>query len=165
MTVQVHYAGFWRRVGATLIDVVLFTFIAGLLQFVLHGVPPLQPQADAEINVWSVRHLFEQLAMLVVTVVLWVKLLGTPGKLLLSCHVVDARTYGPLNLKQALLRYIAYLASMLPLFAGFVWVACDKRKQALHDKIAHTVVIVESGIETDDEANKSLEQLVKEASQ
>jgi uncharacterized RDD family membrane protein YckC len=30
---------------------------------------------------------------------------------------------------------------MLPLFAGFAWIAVDRRKQGFHDKIARTVVI------------------------
>ena len=45
---------------------------------------------------------------------------------------------------------------------GFLWVARDKRKQAFHDKIANTVVLYKSGIETDDESQKSLEQLMGE---
>ena len=40
-------------------------------------------------------------------------------------------------------RYFGYLVSSLPLFLGFAWIAIDRRKQALHDKIAGTRVIYE----------------------
>jgi uncharacterized RDD family membrane protein YckC len=33
--------------------------------------------------------------------------------------------------------------SILTLGIGFLWIAIDRRKQGLHDKIAHTVVIRE----------------------
>jgi len=76
-------------------------------------------------------------------VIFWLKFLGTPGKLLLGCQVVDARSGGPLRTGQALLRYLAYFVSALPLGLGFLWIAFDKRKQGFHDKIAKTVVVLE----------------------
>ncbi len=99
---------------------------------------------------------------LLLTVILWIKFLGTPGKLLLDCQVVDAESLEPMSIKQAILRYVAYLASILPLFLGFLWVARDKRKQGFHDKIADTIVLYKAGIEADDESSKSLEQLMGE---
>jgi uncharacterized RDD family membrane protein YckC len=60
------------------------------------------------------------------------------------------------------LRYAAYLASILPLMLGFLWVARDPRKQGFHDKIANTVVLYRAGVEVDDESSKSLEQLMGE---
>jgi uncharacterized RDD family membrane protein YckC len=100
--------------------------------------------------------------VLVVTVGLWLKFLGTPGKLLLECQIVDADTFLPMTSKQAVLRYAAYLASILPLMLGFLWVARDPRKQGFHDKIANTVVLYRAGVEVDDESSKSLEQLMGE---
>ena len=74
----------------------------------------------------------------------WIKLGATPGKLLLDCRVVDATTLQPLNWKKALLRCLAYVASALPIYLGFVWIAVDKRKQGLHDKLAGTLVLHEA---------------------
>lgn len=147
-----QYAGFWRRTGATLIDSVLFTVIVGLLM----GPVIL----DAEL--FTVEGLLRTTAGFLLTVILWLKFLGTPGKLLLDCQVVDADSFKPMSVKQASLRYVAYLASILPFFLGFLWVAWDKRKQAFHDKIANTVVLYKSGIESDDESKKSLKQLMGE---
>lgn len=101
-------------------------------------------------------------ASFALTVFLWLKFLGTPGKLLLECQVVDADSFKPLSLKQAVVRYVAYLVSFLPLLLGFLWVARDARKQGFHDKIANTVVLYGAGIEADDESRKSLAQLMGE---
>lgn len=159
-----HYAGFWRRAGAHAIDAVLFTLIVGVLQMLVNGLPDLnQTVQPDQVRIWTSGNVIEQVAMLGITVVLWVRFLGTPGKLLLSCQVVDANTGGPLTFKQALLRYLGYFLSMLPLFLGFLWVAWDKRKQGFHDKLAGTVVIIDGGTEVDDESAKSLEQLMEEA--
>ncbi|NOX91816.1 MAG: RDD family protein [Gammaproteobacteria bacterium] len=147
-----QYAGFWRRVAATLIDSFLFAIIIGLLM----GSVIM----DAEL--FTGEGLLRTMTGFLLTIILWVKFLGTPGKLLLDCQVVDADSFKPMSIKQAALRYVAYLASILPLFLGFLWIARDKRKQAFHDKIANTVVLHKADIEADDESKKSLEQLMGE---
>jgi uncharacterized RDD family membrane protein YckC len=139
-------------VGATLIDSFLFTIIISLL------AGPFFMSAE----LLTPEGLLRTAISLLLTIVLWLKFLGTPGKLLLDCQVVDADSFKPMSIKQATLRYVAYLASMLPLLLGFLWVARDKRKQAFHDKIANTVVLYKAGIEADDESAKSLEQLMGE---
>jgi uncharacterized RDD family membrane protein YckC len=148
----VQYAGFWRRVGATIIDSVIYTVLIGLI------AGPVIVNAE----LLTGEGLLRMAVTLLLTVVLWLKFLGTPGKLLLECQVVDADSFGPMSVKQAAIRYVAYLASFLPLLLGFLWVARDKRKQAFHDKIANTVVVYKAGIEADDESDKSLEQLMAE---
>jgi len=146
------YAGFWRRVGAALLDSIIFTVLFGL---VLGSV-----YLNAEF--WSIEGLLTNALWLGLTAWLWVKFLGTPGKLLLDCQVVDAQTFEPLRPRQALLRYFAYIVSLLPLGLGFLWIAWDKRKQSFHDKIANTVVLHEAGLEADDESQKTLSTLMAE---
>lgn len=164
MAGDVHYAGFWRRLAAALIDRALFVVVWGVLQLLAYGLPApdaVMANGGGGINV-SVGGLLQELVLFVVTLVLWVRLTGTPGKLLMGCHVVDAETMGPLNLRQAALRYLGYFVSALPLFAGFAWIAFDKRKQGFHDKLANTAVILNPGFELNDESAKSLDQLLKE---
>jgi len=147
-----HYAGFWRRVAATLIDSLLFTIIVSLI------AGPVFVSAE----IFTTEGLLRSAIGLLLTLILWIKFLGTPGKLLLECQVVDAQSLESMSIKQAALRYVAYLASIAPLLLGFLWVARDKRKQAFHDKIANTVVLYRAGIESDDESTKSLAQLMGE---
>ena len=55
--------------------------------------------------------------------------------------VVDERTGLTPGVGQSIVRYVAYFASIIPFFLGFLWIAVDKKKQGWHDKIAKTVVI------------------------
>lgn len=147
-----QYAGFWRRTAASLIDSIIFMVLMGLL------LGPAFMGAD----IMTLEGLARTAVVLLITVGLWLKFLGTPGKLLLECQIVDADSLQPMTHKQALMRYVAYLASIAPLMLGFLWVAYDVRKQGFHDKIANTVVLFQAEIEADDESIKSLEQLMGE---
>lgn len=71
----------------------------------------------------------------------WIKKQATPGKLMLSAKIVDARTGDKPKASQYIVRYLAYYLSAIALCLGSVWVAFDKRKQGWHDKLAGTVVI------------------------
>jgi uncharacterized RDD family membrane protein YckC len=55
--------------------------------------------------------------------------------------VIDAVSGDAIGTRQALLRYLGYFLSILPLGLGFLWIAWDARKQGWHDKLAGTVVI------------------------
>lgn len=152
-----RYAGFWRRFAATLIDSFLYSILSLLLVYLLYGPAYFQGVTDRGGRFYGLGELIiNWLLPLLVTVFFWVRFLGTPGKLLMSCQVVDARSGTALSVGQALLRYVSYLVSLLPLGLGFLWIIWDKRKQGFHDKIAKTVVILE------DESQKSLEELEKE---
>lgn len=147
-----RYAGFWRRAAAAMFDSMIFFFLTGLL------LGPDYVKAET----FTFEGLVMDGLMMLVTVALWIKFLGTPGKLLLGCQVVDADSFEPLSVKQALIRYLGYFVSMLPLMLGFLWIAWDPRKQGFHDKLAKTVVLFNAGIELDDESDKSLDQLLGE---
>ena len=83
-----------------------------------------------------------ELLIAAITIVFWKRWAGaTPGKRLLGIHVVDAKSLGEINNKQAIIRYIGYIASSIPLGIGFFMVAFHKEKRALHDLLAGTVVI------------------------
>ena len=169
-----EYAGFWLRVLATVIDMLLFSLISGFVHFLFFGntvinVLPTEVVSSSSIQLAGSINWVEQGIITVVTIFMWIKFLGTPGKLILACRVVDAKTHQPLNIGQAVLRYVAYIVSVLPLFLGILWIAVDKRKQGFHDKIAGTVVILESASvhsaysDKNDESQKTLQQLMAEA--
>ena len=48
---------------------------------------------------------------------------------------------GRLSVGRSLLRTLAYLVSLIPLFAGFLWVAVDPQRRAWHDHIAGSQVV------------------------
>ncbi len=117
---------------------------------------------SAEAGFWSLHGIAQAILSLIITVAFWVTLLGTPGKLLMGCQVVDATSAHPMTLRQAVLRYLGYYVSALPLGLGFLWIAWDTRKQGFHDKIANTVVLYDVQPRTGDESRKSLRQLMSE---
>ncbi|MBM3345721.1 MAG: RDD family protein [Betaproteobacteria bacterium] len=133
------YVGFWKRVAASLIDnLAVFAVILPVLVAV-HGTSYF---SKAKGGLAGPVDFLLQVVFPAVAVILFWKFRGaTPGKMLVSARVVDAKTLGPLSSGQAIGRYFAYFVSILPLMLGFLWVAFDKRKQGFHDKLAGTVVI------------------------
>ena len=77
----------------------------------------------------------------VAVVLFWLYRQATPGKMLVSARVVDAKTGNSLSVGQSIGRYLAYFVSTIPLCLGFLWIAFDLRKQGWHDKLAGTVVV------------------------
>ncbi|MGD9390108.1 MAG: RDD family protein [Thioalkalispiraceae bacterium] len=155
---SVHYAGFWRRLVALLLDLVLFYLVSAPFMYLMIGHDYLFWLAGNEFqlqNVSSVPFFLLDLVLLVCVFVFWITLSATPGKMVMGCQIVDANSLEPIRYKQALIRLLGYFVSALPVYLGFAWAAFDKRKQALHDKLANTLVVYQS----DDYANQSLQQL------
>ncbi|MHB1950737.1 MAG: RDD family protein [Acidiferrobacteraceae bacterium] len=154
---RVHYAGFWRRFAASLLDTVVLllpisllmpastaatrSLIRSLLERLNAALAGVQPAALPWRRLIMVTGP-QTLASTVAIVIFWVTVLGTPGKLLLRCRVVDARSGKRLSIRQAIVRNLAYVLSLLPLGLGFLWIAWDPRKQGFHDKLAGSIVIV-----------------------
>jgi uncharacterized RDD family membrane protein YckC len=155
---DIAYAGFWRRLTAFILD--SFLFGAGItpLLVILYGRNYFYWH-EQNTDLFAFYGVADSLLTLVLPLVLiitfWVKLGATPGKLLMDCQVVDAATLQPPGWKQATLRCFAYAISAVLLYLGFLWIAFDKRKQGLHDKLAKTLVLHRG----DDYANDSLAKL------
>ena len=159
LTESIVYAGFWRRLAAVLVDtLIVLPVIAALVYLLSDGNISLEAlNADPLAFYNPSASLAMELAIMALVIFFWVRFCGTPGKLLLGCQIVDANSGQPLTISRAILRYIAYLISALPLMLGFLWIAFDRRKQGFHDKIARSVVIIE------DESAKPLQQLQQES--
>jgi uncharacterized RDD family membrane protein YckC len=143
-----HYAGFWIRVLAAIIDGIIVAVIDGIVQFLLLGQmmrTMVQQQATPT----------DALGMLSAAGVVWVvdtaigacyeaffisKLGATPGKMALSLKVVRPNG-GPVDLGRAFGRYFGKLLSAIILLIGYIMVAFDKEKRGLHDMICDTRVI------------------------
>lgn len=157
---NLQYAGFWRRLLAFILDSFLFSAVVAPLLVLFYGRDYFY-WSSAQTGMFAMYGLVDFLLTTLLPIVLiigfWVRLGATPGKLLLDCRVVDANTLLPLSWKKALLRCIAYAASALPLYLGFIWIAVDKRKQGLHDKLAKTLVLHQA----DDYAREPLSKLLE----
>ncbi|CAK0761890.1 RDD domain-containing protein [Gammaproteobacteria bacterium] len=141
---DVRYAGFWRRLAAAVIDIAILVPVLMLLLYLMYGMAYFEWMAtrtDPLAVYGNGDAIISNLLPMVVAIYFWMRYLGTPGKLLLGCHLVDAKSGAPLRLRQAIFRNIGYLVSLFTFGLGFLWIAWDARKQGFHDKIAGSVVI------------------------
>ena len=136
---QVEYAGFWLRVGAALIDSILVFLVIVPLLAAIYGWNYFL-RADAGFSD-PLDILINWLLPAFAVTVFWLKAQATPGKMAVSCRVVDAKTGNTISIGQALIRYLGYFVSTIPLGLGLIWVGIDARKQGWHDKMAGTVVV------------------------
>ncbi len=135
---ELVYAGFWIRVGATLIDAVL---IALLTLPVLHGIYGADYWESEAIVQGPADFLISWVMPALGIILFWIYKQATPGKMAVSAQIVDARTGRKASNAQYIGRYFGYIVAALPLGLGIIWVAFDRRKQGWHDKLAGTIVI------------------------
>lgn len=137
-TDNMEYVGFWARVGATLIDSLLIVAITLPLLFLIYGAnyflseETIKGPADV---------LISYVLPTVAVIAFWHLKQATPGKMLLGAKIVDAKTGLPPATGKLVIRYFAYIISLIPLGLGYFWIAFDPKKQAWHDKLAGTVVV------------------------
>jgi uncharacterized RDD family membrane protein YckC len=134
-----RYAGFWIRLVAFAIDTVLLMAVTLPLLLWVYGLQYLDPQGPKIHG--PMELLISYVLPAVAAIVFWKYKSATPGKMIVSARIVDAKTGGRLSNAQCLIRYFAYLVSLLPVGLGFLWIAVDRRKQAWHDKLAGTLVV------------------------
>jgi uncharacterized RDD family membrane protein YckC len=136
-----RYAGFWLRLGASIIDIIVLLAIIVPIEIAIFGREYLALAMEGKtlsVDIWT------QLVLpLLAMIVLWRYRSATPGLMLLSAKIVDAKTLAPATVGRLTVRAVVLLLMWLlfiPLI-GVLWIAFDKRKQGWHDKIAGTVVV------------------------
>lgn len=137
---EFQYVGFWARTLAAIIDTVLMMLVIFPLLITIYGwayfdvtqTGVVAGAADIVIS-WVLPPL--------AIIAFWLIKQATPGKMMVSAKIVDAKSGEPASTGQLIGRYFAYYLAMLPLFLGIIWVGIDKRKQGWHDKLAGTLVI------------------------
>jgi uncharacterized RDD family membrane protein YckC len=125
ITAAMPRAGFWVRMGALFLDILLIGFATSLLHPFGNG------------HMWGDFHI---VVLAIYGAVMW-KLRGTTvGGIVFDLHVVrlDGR---PLDWETAIVRALGCFLSLAVVFLGFIWIAFDDNRQAWHDKIAGTVVV------------------------
>lgn len=165
-----RYAGFNRRMLAATIDSVLvMIFLAPVIDWALvmmYGeisvdLPNFMQQLSMENDPQKLMALFHQnivasgllrrwlentfwqTAILAsATGICWHFWSATPGKMLLGCKVLDAKTLGPMSFKQIIVRLLGYIVSTVFLFFGFFWIGFNKQHRGWHDCMANTLVII-----------------------
>jgi uncharacterized RDD family membrane protein YckC len=112
-------AGFWIRMGALMIDIVLISVIVGILD--LSGETFIVALAAYGALMWKLKS-------------------TTIGGLVCGLKVVR-RDGGEINWDTAIVRALGCFLSMVVAGLGFLWIVFDEDRQAWHDKIAGTLVV------------------------
>jgi uncharacterized RDD family membrane protein YckC len=110
--------GFWSRLCATLIDLILIGLLVAFLQRISWFIP-----------IWVGYH-----------VAMWAWRGTTIGGIVFGLRLarLDGR---PVDLPVALIRSLSSFLSALALFLGFFWAGWTRKKQAWHDLIAGTMIV------------------------
>ncbi len=137
MSNKYEYAGFWIRVGAAILDLIIF--IVALIPIAI--IFDWETAYSSNLN--STADWVWQLIWAVFYIFCWVKFAGTPGKRLLRLKILDEKTGENITVGQGVIRYVGSIISALVLLIGIIWVAFDSKKQGWHDKMARTVVVRE----------------------
>jgi len=133
-----QYVGFWKRLLAFFIDSLVILAVIIPLLLAVYGSQYFARTEPGFVGVWDV--LIQIVLPMIAVIVFWRYRGATPGKMLLSAKIVDAKTLGPPSTGQLIGRYFAYIVSSI-FMLGFLWIAFDKRKQGWHDRLAGTAVI------------------------
>ena len=155
----VHYAGFWRRFLAHVIDRLILGVINALLVLlfflnVLRNIADLCT-SNCDLDLIAFPATLVSLLLSVVWLAILVQVIyflycagfessrsqATPGKMALGIIVTDGR-YQRITFARALGRNLGKIISGLILMIGFIMAGLTARKQALHDLLADCVVIL-----------------------
>jgi uncharacterized RDD family membrane protein YckC len=150
-TAHHHFAGFWSRAAARIIDLLIIIAAFNLIYLV--------DRLGADAGLWtgmglgegnwtgagfSMANVFRGLFFLTFPVFYYVYLHAmygqTFGKMALKIKVVN-EDETPLDYRKAFLRWLGYFLCDLTFYIGYLWAAFDPRKQGLHDKVCKTVVV------------------------
>ena len=148
--VERHYAGFWIRAVASVIDDLIVMLISlGLTLSALYAIyfaTNPAPTFGAAFTGWFINTV-NFAAMLAVSLPYYIgfhwRYGWTPGKRLFRIRVIRESDGGNLSFGRSSGRYFAQILSTLPFGAGYLMAALNKKKQALHDALAGTVSIFE----------------------
>jgi uncharacterized RDD family membrane protein YckC len=137
---HVVYAGFWKRVAASVIDSLAIGIPVGIVAAILGGL------AGGGFSSLETFNAVQTLSSYLLGAIAFAwfhssaGLLATPGKLAVGIKVV--RTDGDkITFLRGFGRYWAYLLSSLLLCIGLIMAAFTERKQGLHDLMCDTLVV------------------------
>lgn len=151
MTNKIKYAGFWRRLSASLVDMLITTpvlisifYLFGLEKYMMipleHDAYSLIENQKTSFN----RNIIDTISIIITAsysiIFISSKYKATPGKMLFGVYIVDIDG-NKLSGKRATARFFASILSLLLFAVGLIMIAFTKEKTALHDVICKTRVV------------------------
>jgi uncharacterized RDD family membrane protein YckC len=138
----VQYAGFWRRLGAAIID----GLIVGAVTLVIYLVLIVGGISTGGIAGFFIGY-FIAYALAIILGWLYYALMessakqATLGKMALGIIVTDAQGQG-VSFARATGRHFGKILSGIILYIGYIMIAFTAKKQGLHDILADCLVVV-----------------------
>jgi uncharacterized RDD family membrane protein YckC len=126
---SVQYAGFWNRVGAALLDIIIFAIPIEIISGLIFGF-----DNNVSSNLVTFIASFFYTALMESS-----SKQGTLGKIIIGIKVTDLNG-DRIAFGRAAGRYFASIMSVLTLGIGFMMAGWTRKKQTLHDMIANTLV-------------------------
>jgi uncharacterized RDD family membrane protein YckC len=140
---KLEYAGFWIRFVAVIIDGIIIGVVNMVLSFaILGGAVGMGGGLSEGFGLMLVVYYLIIIGIGVAYYALMESSArqATLGKMAVGIKVGDAETGGRISALNAVGRYLSKFISGIILCIGYIMAAFDPKKQALHDKIAGTIV-------------------------
>jgi uncharacterized RDD family membrane protein YckC len=137
--VPVRYGGFWRRFAAYVIDIILVYIISFVVGLVV-GLILVFARVNSDLITVAAAVVGVAIALLYYPLQESSEAQATLGKRALDVKVTDLNGQR-ISFLRALGRMFAKLLSGLLFCIGYIMAAFTSKKQALHDKIAGTLVV------------------------
>ena len=136
------FAGFWKRLIAYFLDGIIFSFLFGVLAFLLGGsIFSINPQNPANLMaIFGIYALIYPAWWLYFALMESSSAQGTLGKKIMGIKVTDMHGY-PIGFGHATGRHFSAFITQMTFTIGYLMSAFTARKQALHDMIASTLVV------------------------
>lgn len=139
-----NYAGFWKRIAAGLIDILIVSMLCFVVGLAVTMVSiPMQMAKIINLNLSIVIFYLSYLITFTLYFVLGEssKSQGTFGKNILGIQIVDLAG-NKINSRRAAGRFFAKIISAMIFLLGFLIIPFTQKKQGIHDLIADTLVVV-----------------------
>jgi uncharacterized RDD family membrane protein YckC len=139
--IQLHYAGFWIRFVATLVDGIILS----VPNFIFTAMARSTPTATGQPSPQDIGIAAMMNVVLIVIGWLYEALFtssayqATPGKLLVGIRIADLHG-NRISFGRATGRHFAKILSAIICGIGYIMAAFDAQKRALHDQICGTLV-------------------------
>jgi len=99
-----RYVGFWKRLAASIIDIIILVAIIAPIEIAIFGrgylVLAMQGKTLA-VDIWV-----QLILPLVAAILLWRYRSATPGLMLMSARIVDAATLAPALMRKLVIRAV-----------------------------------------------------------
>jgi uncharacterized RDD family membrane protein YckC len=155
--VRPQYAGWWRRFGAYLLDMLIVGIPGGIINAIVGEAVPKETGVctdfegstylcDKPTGTGLAIIVLVGLALFVAGVAYYAYFHGksgqTLGKKAVGIAVVDRQSGAPIGTGRAIGRYFATILSAMVCLLGYLWAAWDSEKQTWHDKLVRSVVVM-----------------------